>query len=199
MYSQVIPPSRFPLFPCRSQEVATSSLLSVVVPGLNSGTQPSLSEILHLESDVLCHSQENDFHYMAPPKHWDLQNWVYSHSKTVKVATDCGLFGRQTHGALQCSCYFSKGTRGQWVAPYGKHCKEIQLVNPKGNQSWIFIRRTEADAKTPVVWHQMSRTNLLKNTLMLGKIEGGRTRGRQRMRWLDGIIDTMDMSLRSIR
>ena len=46
---------------------------------------------------------------MAPPKYWVLQNLVYSHSKTVKVATDCGLFGRQTHGALQCSCYFSQG------------------------------------------------------------------------------------------
>ena len=45
----------------------------------------------------------------------------------------------------------------------------------------------------------MSRTNLLENTVMLGKIEGGRRRGRQRMRWLDGIIDLMDMSLRSIR
>ena len=92
-----------------------------------------------------------------------------------------------------------RATRGQWVAPYGKHCKEIQLVNPKWNQSWIFIGRTEADAKTPGVWHQMSRTNLLENTLMLGKIEGRRTRGRQRMRWLDGITDSMDMSLHSIR
>ena len=45
-----------------------------------------------------------------------------------------------------------RATRGQCVAPYGKHCKEIQLVNTKGNQSWIFIGRTEADAKTPVVW-----------------------------------------------
>ena len=91
-----------------------------------------------------------------------------------------------------------RATWEQWVAFYGKHCKEIQLVNPKGNQSWIFIGRTKADTKTSVVWHQMSRTNLLENTLKLGKIEGGRTRGRQRMRWLDGIIDSMDMSLRSI-
>ena len=93
---------------------------------------------------------------------------------------------------------FQRATRGQCVAPYWKHCKEIQLVNPKGNQSWIFTGRTEADAKTPVVWHQMSRANLLENTPMLGNIEGGRTRGRQLMRWLDGITDSMDMSLRSI-
>ena len=107
---------------------------------------------------------------MGPPKHWDLQNLVYSRSKTVKVATDCGLFGRCSAPAIS-----QRATRGQCVALYGKYCKEIQLVNPKGNQSWIFIGRTEADAKTPVVWHQMSRTNLLENTLRLGKIEGRRT------------------------
>ena len=61
-YRRVIPASRFPPFPCRSQEVATSSLFSVVVPGPNAGAQPSLSEILHLESDVFCHSQDNHFH-----------------------------------------------------------------------------------------------------------------------------------------
>ena len=55
------PTSRFAPFPFRSQEVATSSLFFVVVPGLNSGTQPSLSEILQLENDVLCHSQDNNF------------------------------------------------------------------------------------------------------------------------------------------
>ena len=56
------PTQQVPPFPCRSQEVATSSLFSVVVTGPNSGAQQSLSEILHLENDVLCHSQDNDFH-----------------------------------------------------------------------------------------------------------------------------------------
>ena len=65
-------------------------------------------------------------------------------------------------------------------------CKEIQPVHPKGNQSWIFIGRTDAEAETPVIWSLKTR--------MLGKIEG-RRRGRQRMRWLDDIIDGMDMSL----
>ena len=65
-------------------------------------------------------------------------------------------------------------------------CKEIQPVHPEGNQSWTFIGRTDAEAETPILWPQ---------TLMLGKIEGGRRRGRQRMRWLDGITDSMGMSL----
>ena len=73
-------------------------------------------------------------------------------------------------------------------------CKEIQPVHPKGDQSWIFIGRTDAEAETPIFGHLMRRTDSLEKTLMLGKIEG-RRRGRQRMRWLDGISDLMDMSL----
>ena len=70
-------------------------------------------------------------------------------------------------------------------------CKEIQPVNPKGNQSWIFIGRTDAKAEAPILWHLMRRTDSLEKTLMLRKIEGRRRRGRQRMRWLDGITDSM--------
>ena len=74
-------------------------------------------------------------------------------------------------------------------------CKDIQLVHPKENQSWIFIGRTDAEAETPILWPPDVKSWLLEKTLMLGKIEGERRRGRQRMRWLDGITDTMDMSL----
>ena len=74
-------------------------------------------------------------------------------------------------------------------------CKDIQPVHPKGNQSWVFIGRTDVEAETPGLWHLMRRANSFEKTLMLGKIEGGRRRGRQRMRWLDGITDSMDMSL----
>ena len=73
-------------------------------------------------------------------------------------------------------------------------CKEIQLVHPKGNQSWIFIGRTDAEAETPILWLP-DRRNRLEKTLMLGKIEIRRIRGQQKTRWLDGITDSMDMSL----
>ena len=74
-------------------------------------------------------------------------------------------------------------------------CKEIQPVHPKGNQSWVFIERTDAKAKTPILWPPHAKSWSLEKTLMLGGIGGRRTRGRQRMRWLDGITDSMDMSL----
>ena len=78
-------------------------------------------------------------------------------------------------------------------------CKEIQPVHPKGNQSWILIGRTDAEAEAPVFDHLMQRTDSLEKTLMLGKIEGKRRRGQQRMRLLDGITDSMDMSLSKVR
>ena len=74
-------------------------------------------------------------------------------------------------------------------------CKEIQPVNPKGNQSWIFIGRTDVEAETPILWPPDVKNWLMENTLILGKIEGKRRRGRQRIKWLDGITDSMDMSL----
>ena len=74
------------------------------------------------------------------------------------------------------------------------NCKEIQPVRPKGDQSWVFIGRTDVEAESPF-GHLMGRADSFEKTLMLGKIEGRRRRGRQRMRWLDGITNTMDMSL----
>ena len=64
---------------------------------------------------------------------------------------------------------------------------EIQPVHPKGNQSWMFIGRTDAEAEAPILGHLMWRTDSLEKTLMLGKIKGRRRSGWQRMRWLDGI------------
>ena len=75
-------------------------------------------------------------------------------------------------------------------------CKEIQPVHPKGNQPRIFIGRTDAEVETPILLPPDAKNRLIvKKTLMLGKIEGGRRREQQRMRWLDGITDSMDMSL----
>ena len=77
--------------------------------------------------------------------------------------------------------------------------KEIKPVNPKGNQSWIFIGGTDAEAETQYFGHLMWRADSFEKTLMLGKIEGRRTRRQQRMRWLDDITDSMDMSLGKLR
>ena len=73
--------------------------------------------------------------------------------------------------------------------------KEIQPVHPKGNQSWIFIGRTDVEAETPILWPPNAKNWLTWKDLMLGKVEGRRRRGQQRMRWLNGIIESMDMSL----
>ena len=74
-------------------------------------------------------------------------------------------------------------------------CKEIQPVHPEGDPSWLFFGRTDAKAETPVLWPPHRRVDSLEKTLMLGEIQGRRRRGRQRMRWLDGITDMMDMNL----
>ena len=74
-------------------------------------------------------------------------------------------------------------------------CKDIQLVYPKGDQSWVFTGRTDAEAETPILWPPDATNWLTGKYLMLGKIEGRRRRGWQRMRWLDSITNSMDMGL----
>ena len=78
-------------------------------------------------------------------------------------------------------------------------CKEIQPVHSEGDQPWDIFGRNDAKAETPVLGHFMRRVDSLEKTLMLGGIGGKRRRGRQRMRWLDGITDSMDVSLCELR
>ena len=85
------------------------------------------------------------------------------------------------------NCGAGEDSRDPW------DCKEVRPVKPKGNKPWIFIGRTDAEAL--ILGHLMGRTDSLEKTLMLGKTEGRRRRGQQRMRWLDGITNSMDMNL----
>ena len=86
-----------------------------------------------------------------------------------------------------------------WIVVFEKtfesplNCKEIKPINPTGNQPWIFIGQTDAEAR--ILWPPDGRADSLQKTLMLGKIEDRRRRGLQRMRWLHGLTDSMDMSL----
>ena len=77
--------------------------------------------------------------------------------------------------------------------------KEIKLVTPKGNQPLMFIGRTHAEIKLQYFGHLMRRVDSVEKTLRLGGIDGRKRRGRPRMRWRDGIMDSMDVSLSELR
>ena len=78
-------------------------------------------------------------------------------------------------------------------------CTEIKPVNPKGNQCWIFIGRTDAEAEAPILWPPDAKNWLIGKDTDAGKDWSRKRRGRQRMRWLDGITDAMDLSLSELQ
>ena len=93
----------------------------------------------------------------------------------------------------------SPALAGRFFTTEPLDCKEIQPVHPKGNQSWIFIERTVLKLKLQYFVHLIWRTDSLEKTLILGKIEGGRRRGWQKMRRVGGLTNLMDMSLSMLR
>ena len=100
-------------------------------------------------------------------------------------------------GTLKNGCFWTVVLEKTLESPLD--CKEIQPVHPKGNQSWIFIGRTEAEAETPILWAPDVKNWLIVKDPDAGKDDGRKRRGWQRMRWLDGIIDLMDVGLSRLR
>ena len=99
--------------------------------------------------------------------------------------------------ALKSWCFWTVVLEKTLESPLD--CKEIQPVHPKGNQSWNSLEGLTMKLKLQYFGHLIQRTDPLEKTLMLGKIEGQRRRGWQRMRWLNGIIDSMDMNLSKLQ
>ena len=95
--------------------------------------------------------------------------------------------------ALKKWCFWTVVLEKTLENPLG--CKEIQPVHPKENWSWMFIGRTDAEAEAPIFWPPDAKNWLFRKDPDAGKIEGRKTWGRQMMRWLDSITDSMNMSL----
>ena len=99
--------------------------------------------------------------------------------------------------ALENWCFWTVVLENSLESPLDY--KEMKPVNPKGNQSWIFTGRTDAEAEAPILSHLMGRADSLEKTMMLGKIEGRRRKGQQRMRRLEGITDSVNMNLSKLK
>ena len=117
--------------------------------------------------------------------------------ESVTVSFVSPLFPYKESWPLKNWCFWTVVLENTLESSLG--CKEIQPAHPKGDQSWVFIGRTDVELKLQSFGHLMRRADLVEKTLILGKIEGRRRRGRQRTRWLDGITYSMDMGLGRLR
>ena len=120
------------------------------------------------------------------------QSWGFSRSHVWMWELDC-----KESWALKNWCFGTVVLEKTLEGPL--NCKEIKPVNPKGNQSWMFIGRTDGEAETPILWLPVWRADSLEKILMLEKIEGRRRRGQERMRWLDSITGSTDGSLSKLQ
>ena len=127
-----------------------------------------------------------------PPKKWRIKlnlkdlGWSPGFSLTVCVIT-----------IMKNWCFWTVVLEKTLESPLD--CKEIQPVHPKGDQPWDFFGRNDAKAEAPVLWPPRAKTWLIGEDSDAGRDWGRRRRGRQRMRWLDGIADSMHMSLGKLR
>ena len=140
---------------------------------------------------IYCHS---DYLTYMQSTSWEMPGWMKHklESRLLREISITSDMQMTPSWALKNWCFWIVVLEKPLESPLD--CKEIKPVNPKGNQPWIFIGKFDAEAETPILWPPDAKNWLLGKSLMLGKIEGRRRRGWQRMRWLDDITDLMSLS-----